>query len=54
MEDEYLLNMYKEKYIAALGEIEDLKKRLSHYTEQSWEIERLRQESYERNRYEWK
>lgn len=54
MEDEYLLKMYKEKYIAALREIEELKKRLSHYTEQSWEIERLRQESYERDRHGWK
>lgn len=53
-EDEHILKMYKEKYIAALQEIEELKKRLSHYTDQSWEVERLRKEAYERDRYEWK
>lgn len=54
MEDEYLLRMYKEKYIAALLEIEQLKKRLTYYTDQSWELETLRQQSYEKDNHGWK
>lgn len=54
MEEKKLLEMYKNKYLEALREIEELKKRLSYYTDQSWELETLRQQAYETNRYEWK
>ena len=49
-----LLNMYREKYIKAIQRISELEMQLSQYTDQSWELDRLRQESYERDRYEWK
>jgi hypothetical protein len=53
--DVELLNMYRDKYIKAIQRITELEMQLSQYTDQSWEMERLRQESYERDRrYEWK
>lgn len=53
--DTQMLEMYKQKYIKALREIEDLKRRLKHYTDQGWELDSLRQQCYENQRHDgWK
>lgn len=50
-----LLEMYKQKYAAALREISDLQRRLKYYSDQSWELDSLRQQAYENQRYDgWK
>ena len=53
--DAELLEMYKQKYAAALREIADLQRMTKYYTDQSWELESLRQQAYENQRYDgWK
>ena len=50
-----LLEMYKQKYAAALREIAELQRRLKYYSDQSWELDSLRQQAYENQRYDgWK
>lgn len=50
--DAELLEIYKQKYVEALREIADLQCRLECYMDHGWELESLRQQAYENQRYD--